>query len=78
GQKYLPNRLGMATGVTLGLAVSVGGMSAPLLGRIGDNFGLVTVLYVLAGVGLFGFLGTLLLKEPAALPRPEVSGVAGR
>jgi FSR family fosmidomycin resistance protein-like MFS transporter len=32
GQEYLPHRVGMASGVTLGLAVSVGGMTAPLLG----------------------------------------------
>ena len=76
GQKYLPNRLGTATGVTLGLAVSIGGISAPVLGMIGDNFGLVTVLHVLAGISLMGFLGTLLLKEPAA--SPKISGAAGR
>ena len=76
GQKYLPNRLGMATGVTLGLAVSVGGICAPLLGRIGDSFGLIVVLYVMAGVAFAGFLGTLLLKEPAAVPK--VSGAVGK
>ncbi len=40
GQEYLPNRLGMASGVTLGLAVSVGGMFSPVLGAIGDRYGL--------------------------------------
>ena len=39
GQEYLPRRVGMASGVTLGLAVSVGGMCAPcwggwLIGRV--------------------------------------------
>ncbi len=47
GQEYLPHRVGVASGVTLGLAVSVGGMVAPLLGRVGDNYGLHTVLAVL-------------------------------
>jgi len=47
GQEYLPRRVGMASGVTLGLAVSVGGMCAPLLGRLGDRQGLGTVLSVL-------------------------------
>ncbi len=32
GQEYLPRRVGMASGVTLGLAVSVGGMCAPCSG----------------------------------------------
>jgi len=47
GQEYLPRRVGMASGVTLGLAVSVGGMCAPLLGWLGDRQGLITVLFVL-------------------------------
>ena len=37
GQEYLPRRVGMASGVTLGLAVSVGGMCAPLLGSPGRS-----------------------------------------
>jgi len=75
GQKYLPNRLGMASGITLGLAVSVGGISAPFLGAVGDDFGLTTVMFILAGVGLFGFFGTLLLKEPATAAKiPETTG----
>jgi MFS transporter, FSR family, fosmidomycin resistance protein len=32
GQLYLPGRVGMASGVTLGLAASAGGITAPLLG----------------------------------------------
>jgi MFS transporter, FSR family, fosmidomycin resistance protein len=47
GQEYLPRRVGMASGVTLGLAVSVGGMCTPLLGRLGDRQGLGTVLLLL-------------------------------
>jgi len=83
GQKYLPNRLGMAAGITLGLSVSVGGISSPILGRIGDAHGLTTVLYVMAGVALLGFLGTLLLKDPgspaaasASSPEKEATSAA--
>jgi len=47
GQEYLPNRVGLASGVTLGLAVSVGGMCAPLLGRLGDRYGLGIVVAIL-------------------------------
>jgi MFS transporter, FSR family, fosmidomycin resistance protein len=50
GQEYLPNRVGMASGVTLGLAVSVGGMCAPLLGRMGDWYGMGRVFAVLLGL----------------------------
>jgi len=45
------NRLGLASGVTLGLAVSVGGIFSPLIG----SYGLEAALYALAGVVLVGF-----------------------
>jgi len=48
GQNYLPNHLGLSSGVTLGLSVSVGGMAAPLLGLLADNCGLQPVIYTLA------------------------------
>jgi FSR family fosmidomycin resistance protein-like MFS transporter len=50
GQEYLPNRVGLASGVTLGLAVSVGGMCAPLLGRLGDQYGMGLVVAILLGM----------------------------
>ena len=33
GQEYLPNRLGVASGVTLGLSIGLGGLGAAVLGR---------------------------------------------
>jgi MFS transporter, FSR family, fosmidomycin resistance protein len=50
GQEYLPHRVGVASGVTLGLAVSVGGMCAPLLGRLADWQSLGFVLALLLAV----------------------------
>jgi FSR family fosmidomycin resistance protein-like MFS transporter len=50
GQEYLPNRVGLASGVTLGLAVSVGGMCAPLLGRLADRHGMEVVVTILLGL----------------------------
>lgn len=47
GQEYLPNRVGTASGVTLGLAVSVGGITAPLLGILAEHVGLRSALAVL-------------------------------
>lgn len=62
GQKYLAKNIGFASGVTLGLAISIGGMIAPLLGSIADAYGLPRALQCLifvAAVGaLFGFLLT--------------------
>ena len=63
GQHYMPNHLGLASGITLGLSVSVGGVFSPLLGRIGDNYGLTTALYVVAGIAFAGFLLTFLIRK---------------
>lgn len=52
GQVYLPNRVGLASGVTLGLAISIGGIFAPILGTIADSFGLLTTIYVIAAISL--------------------------
>lgn len=48
GQAYLPRHLGTASGVTVGLAVTFGGLAAPLLGRVADVYGLHTMILVLA------------------------------
>jgi MFS transporter, FSR family, fosmidomycin resistance protein len=63
GQEYLPQRVGMASGVTLGLAVSVGGMCAPLLGRLADRHGLVSVVILLLGVMILATCQTLALPQ---------------
>ncbi len=52
GQDLVPNHVGVASGVTIGLSVSVGGASAPLLGWMADNFGIPTALTSLTVVPL--------------------------
>jgi FSR family fosmidomycin resistance protein-like MFS transporter len=64
GQEYLPRRVGMASGVTLGLAVSVGGTCAPLLGRLADRHGLETVIFLLLAVMIVAACQTLALPQP--------------
>jgi FSR family fosmidomycin resistance protein-like MFS transporter len=56
-QEYLPNHLGIAAGVSLGLAISLGGAAAPLLGRLGDRSGLTATMW--ANVALIGIAGAL-------------------
>jgi FSR family fosmidomycin resistance protein-like MFS transporter len=48
GQEYLPNRLGIASGVTLGLSIGIGGVGAALLGVIADASSLRTALQIVA------------------------------
>lgn len=50
GQGYLPNRIGLASGITLGVAFSFGGLTTPLLGWIADHRGLQAALWVVAAV----------------------------
>ncbi|MFE0021190.1 MFS transporter [Amycolatopsis sp. NPDC059021] len=57
-QDYLPSRPGTASGLTLGLAMSVGGLSSPLFGWLADaeglRFTLGVVLVVFGAAVLFG------------------------
>ncbi|SDO21988.1 MFS transporter [Geodermatophilus sp. DSM 45219] len=61
GQEYLPNRIGTASGVTLGLAVSAGGAATPLFGLLADAHGLVWSLAALLPLPLLALLITLRL-----------------
>ena len=45
GQNYLRSLIGVASGVTLGFAIGLGGLAVPLVGYIADHYGLVTALY---------------------------------
>ncbi len=62
-QEYLPNRVGLAAGVTLGLSMTIGGLLMPLFGSIADRHGLTTALLILAGLPALGFVLSLGLHE---------------
>lgn len=67
GQKYLARNIGFASGVTLGLATSMGGMAAPILGWIADNHGLPRAIQCLALVAALGavFAFRLVASNPS-------------
>jgi MFS transporter, FSR family, fosmidomycin resistance protein len=52
GQAYLPSRYGLASGVTLGLAIGLGGVAATALGVVADAYGLPAVLWTIAVIPL--------------------------
>jgi FSR family fosmidomycin resistance protein-like MFS transporter len=54
GQEYLPSRLGIASGVTLGLAIGMGGVAAALLGKLADGAGLETVMWTIVALPWLG------------------------
>lgn len=66
GQLYLPRHTGFASGVTLGLAVSIGGIVSPLLGKIGDAYGLCAIFWVLCALAVLPLTISFLLPEPPA------------
>jgi MFS transporter, FSR family, fosmidomycin resistance protein len=65
GQDYLPNRVGLAAGVTLGLSMTIGGMLTPVLGTIADHYGLSTAMFLVALVPSLAFAMSLTLHETA-------------
>jgi MFS transporter, FSR family, fosmidomycin resistance protein len=64
-QEYLPDRIGLAAGVTLGLSMTVGGLLMPAFGAIADHYGLRMAMTVLALVPALGFAMSLTLHEPS-------------
>jgi MFS transporter, FSR family, fosmidomycin resistance protein len=76
GQEYLPNRVAMASGVTMGLAGSIGGLAAPLLGSIADHWGMQTSFGVLAGLAVITFALSTTLRERTPASRPVYAGHA--
>jgi len=63
GQRYLPNHIGFASGITLGLIVSVGGIFTPILGKIGDTYGLTATFVAVCAVCAFSFILSLFLSD---------------
>ncbi|HXL96443.1 MAG TPA: MFS transporter [Streptosporangiaceae bacterium] len=66
GQDYLPSRPGTASGVTLGLGVSVGGLFAPVFGAIAEAWGIASVFTVMCFVPVLALVLGALLPDPAA------------
>jgi len=64
GQDYLPNRIGTASGVTMGLALSVGGLATPMFGLLADAHGLPVTLAILAALPAAALALTFRLREP--------------
>jgi FSR family fosmidomycin resistance protein-like MFS transporter len=64
GQDFLPSRIGMASGVTLGLGTSAGGVAAPLFGLLADAYGLPAALATAAAFPAVACALTFLLRDP--------------
>jgi len=72
-QQYLPTRIGMASGLSIGFSIGLGGIAAVILGAIADSIDLKTALYVSSVAPVVAVLLTLLLpREGARRLEPEI------
>jgi FSR family fosmidomycin resistance protein-like MFS transporter len=75
-QEYLPHRIGLASGLSIGMSIGLGGVAAVALGALADTVDLRTSLYVcaavpLAAVALAAFLPSS--RGPARIAAEPVS-----
>jgi len=70
GQDYLPNRIRTASGVTVGLAVSAGGLATPALGWLADATSLRTTLTAMIALPLVALLLSTSLNDPVTNRKP--------
>lgn len=61
GQEYLARNIGFASGVTLGISMSIGGIIAPALGRYADCYGIASVMALLVLLAAICAFATFLL-----------------
>ncbi|MER5531366.1 MFS transporter [Streptomyces sp. NPDC002677] len=73
GQDYLPSRIGTASGVTLGLTVSIGGLAGPALGSLADATSLRTALAPLVLMPVLSRLLFGALREPGGPRRRDTT-----
>jgi MFS transporter, FSR family, fosmidomycin resistance protein len=77
GQQYLPGRAGLASGITLGLAIGLGGLLATGLGAVADVTSVRTVLMILPlfSLAALALAWSLPAPAPAAAPTPVTGAV---
>jgi FSR family fosmidomycin resistance protein-like MFS transporter len=75
GQEYLPGRIGVASGVTIGLSIGLGGIGAPLLGVVADAHGLRAVFELLVVFPLLamGLAQLLPARPPESYEDPQMA-----
>lgn len=73
GQEYLPGRIGLAAGITMGLSIGLGGIGAPLLGLVADSAGLSFTMLVIAVLPVLGLLLALTLPRKVGTVREPPS-----
>ena len=70
-QEYLPRHIGMASGLSIGMSIGLGGVAAVALGALADTVDLRTSLYVCAAVPALAVALAALL--PSSRTRPRIA-----
>ena len=75
GQEYLPTRQALASGITLGLAIGIGGLIAAALGPVADSAGVDAALWVLVllPVPAVALAASLPSMSPAVRQAPDLA-----
>jgi len=75
-QSYLPRHIGMASGLSVGLAMGIGGVAAVVLGMVADAIDLKSALTISALVPVLGLVACLRLPQPRSLSRRALAPAA--
>jgi MFS transporter, FSR family, fosmidomycin resistance protein len=62
-QEYLPSHIGLASGISIGFSIGLGGIAALLLGAVADAVDLETAMYACAVVPALAILPAVLLPS---------------
>jgi FSR family fosmidomycin resistance protein-like MFS transporter len=73
-QELLPRHVGLASGLTLGLAFGAGGLGVWMSGMLADLLGLGTSVWILVGLPGIGGMLALLLRSPQGMPVSRLEG----
>ena len=79
GHDYMPSRVGLSSGLTIGLSIGLGGIAAVALGAVADTIGVKTaVLATVSGPALAALLTLFLPRAPCEEPAPSSAGLPAR
>jgi FSR family fosmidomycin resistance protein-like MFS transporter len=81
GQSYMPQNLGMASGLVLGLAIGVGGIGTTIFGWVADHWGVsftLQIIFLLPLLASFTFLFIPYPPKPKTAPSSSILGPSSR
>ena len=69
GQTYLGKNVGLASGITMGLASTLGGVMSPIVGWAADQWGVAAALQVLWISALIGLIFSFMVPDPEGVSK---------